>query len=166
MRVLHIFSAIVLSSNGPRDNTVGLQHSSQIRPMDNTPGPSWACVLNEVLDTSLHSYVVSKVYTPSVIKQSDSKCFREAPIVPFHLTRCRFVMTALVHFERMVSSRRNSALHTINTAPSSSTASWHGLYKPWVCMKVKEESLLLFYSTLYSNIHVYILSVTFYDGIS
>ena len=56
------------------------------------------------------------------------------------------------------------------TAPSSSTASWHGLYKPLDLResekKVKFQSLLLFYNTLYSNICVCILGMTFYDGIS
>ena len=56
------------------------------------------------------------------------------------------------------------------TAPRSSTASWHGLYKPMDLResekKVKFQSLLLFYNTLYSNIRVCILGMTFYDGIS
>ena len=65
--------------------------------VDNTTGPLRVCVLNEAFDASLHLYLVSKVQTLSVIKQPDSKCFREAPIVSFHLTRCSFVMMALVH---------------------------------------------------------------------
>ena len=48
--------------------------------MDNTPGLLHACALNEAVDASLYSYVISKVFTPSIIKESDSKCFREAPI--------------------------------------------------------------------------------------
>ena len=55
--------------------------------MDNTTGPLRACVLNEALDAFLHLYLVSKVQTPSVIKQPDSKRFREASVVSFHLTR-------------------------------------------------------------------------------
>ena len=54
--------------------------------VDNTPSLLWPCVLNEALDACLYLYEVSKLYTSSVIKQSNSKCFREAPIVPFHLT--------------------------------------------------------------------------------
>ena len=84
--------------------------------VDNTTGPLRAGVLNEALDAFLHLYLASKVQTPSVIKQPDSKCFREAPIVSFHLTRCSFVMMALVHFECMASSRENSALHTVYCA--------------------------------------------------
>jgi len=134
--------------------------------VDNTTGPLCACVLNEALDASLHLYLVSKVKTPSVIKQPDSKCFREAPIVSFHLICCSFVMTALIHFECMASSCGNSALH----CPSSRTASWHGLYKPLDLHKgerrVKLQFYLLFYNTLYSNIRARMLGVTFYDGIS
>ena len=57
--------------------------------MDNTPGLLHACALNKAVDASLYSYVISKVFTlyviskvftPSIIKESDSKCFREAPI--------------------------------------------------------------------------------------
>ena len=47
------------------------------------------------------------------------------------------------------SSGGNLTLHSFNTAPSS-TASWHGLYKP-LDPKVKLQSLLLFSNTLYSN---------------
>ena len=79
-------------------------------------------------------------------------------------------MMALVHFQCAASSHENSTLHTFNTVPSSSTASWHGLYKPLDLRegekKVKFQSYLLFYSTLYSNIRVRILGMTFYDGIS
>ena len=79
-------------------------------------------------------------------------------------------MMALVHFQCTASSRGNSTLHTFNTAPSSSEVSWHGLYNPLDLRegekKVKFQSLLLFYSTLYSNIRVRILGMTFYDGIS
>ena len=39
-------------------------------------------------------------------------------------------MAALVHFECIASLRGNSTLYTIHTLPSSSTVSWHGLYKP------------------------------------
>ena len=137
--------------------------------MDNTTGPLCACVLNDALDASLHLYLVSKVQTPSVIKQPDSKCFREAPIVSFYLTYCSIVMTALVHFKCMASSRGNSALHALYY-PSSSTASWHGLYKPFDLhegeRRVKLQSYLLFYNTLYSNTCARILGVMFYDGIS
>ena len=72
---------------------------------DNIPGLLCACALNETLDTSLFLYVISKAHTPSVMKQPDLKYFREALIVPFHLTCCSFVMTAFVHFECMASSR-------------------------------------------------------------
>ena len=79
-------------------------------------------------------------------------------------------MMALVHFQCTVSSRGNSTLRTFNTAPSSSKASWHGLYKPLDLRegekKVNIQSFLLFYNTLYSNIRVRILSMTFYDDIS
>ena len=61
-----------------------------------------ACALDEALDTfpehCLYFYDISKVYTPSVTKQSGLKCFREGPVVPFHLTCWSFIMTALVHF--------------------------------------------------------------------
>ena len=138
--------------------------------MDKTPIPLRAGVPIEVLDASMYSFVVSKVHTPSVAKQRDSKCFREAPVASFHLTSCSFVMMAPVHFQCAASSHGNSTLHTFNTAPSSSKASWHGLYKPLDLRegekKVKFQSLLLFYSTLYSNIRVRILGMTFYDGIS
>ena len=114
--------------------------------MDNTTGPLRACVLNEAFDASLHLYLLLKVQTPSVVKQPDSKCFREALIVSFHLIRC---MTALVHFECMASSHGNSTLYT---APSSSTASWHGLYKPLDLhegeRRVKLQSYLLFYTVI------------------
>ena len=98
--------------------------------MDKTHGLLRACAPIEALDASMYSFVVSKVHTPSVAKLPDSKCFREAPVASFHLTSCSFVKTALVHFQCTASSRGNSTLHTFNTAPSSSTASWHGLYKP------------------------------------
>ena len=79
-------------------------------------------------------------------------------------------MMALVHFQCTASSHGNSTLRTFNTAPSSNKASWHGLYEPLDLRKgekrVKFQSLLLFYSTLYSNIRVRILGRTFYDGIS
>ena len=137
--------------------------------MVNTTSPLRACVVNEALDASLHLYLISKVQTPIVIKQPDSKCFREAPIVSFHVTYCSFVMTALVHFECMASSHGNSALHVLYY-PSSSTASWHGLYKPLDLhegeIRVKLQCHLLFYKTLYSNTHARILDVTIYDGIS
>ena len=79
-----------------------------------------------------------------------AKCIiREAPIVSFHLTRCSFVMMALVHFKCMASSCENSTLCTTNTVPSSTTVSWNGLYKPLHLHKgerrVKLQSLLLFY---------------------
>ena len=135
--------------------------------MDNTTGPLRACVLNEAFDASLHLHLVSKVQTPSVIKQPVSKCFREAPIVSFHLTHCSFVMTALV---RVWHHHVEIQLSTLYTAPSSSTASWHSLYKPLDLhegeKRVKLQSYLLFYNTLYSNIRAHILGVTFYDGIS
>ena len=67
--------------------------------MDKTAGPLHACAPNEALDASMYSFVVSKVHTPSVAKQLDSKCFREAPVASFHLTSCSFVMMALVHFQ-------------------------------------------------------------------
>ena len=95
--------------------------------MAKTHGPFRACAPIEALDGSMYSFVVSKVHTPSVAKLPDSKCFREAPVASFHLTSCSFVKTALVHFQCMASSRGNSTLHTFNTAPSSSTASWHDL---------------------------------------
>ena len=79
-------------------------------------------------------------------------------------------MMALVHFQCTASSCGNSALHTFNAVPSSSTASWYGLYTPLDLResekKVKFQSLLLFYNTLYSNIRVRILGMTFYDSIS
>ena len=138
--------------------------------MDKTPVPLRACAPIEALDASMYSFVVSKVHAPSVAKQHDSKCFREAPVASFHLTSCSFVIIALVHFQCMASSRGNSTLRTFNIAPSSSKASWHGLYKPLDLREgersVKFQSLLLFYSTLYSNIRVRILGMTFYDGIS
>ena len=119
--------------------------------MDNTTGPLRACVLNEAFDASLHLYLISKVQTPSVIKQTDSKCFREAPIVSLHLTRCGFAMTALSissvwhhHVEIQVS--------TLYTAPSSSTASWHGLYKPLDLhedeRRIKLQSYLIHYTVI------------------
>ena len=138
--------------------------------MDKTPVPLRACAPIEALNASMYSFVVSKVHTLSVAKQRDSKCFREAPIASFHLTSCSFVMMALVHFQCTASSHGNSTLRIFNIAPSSSKVSWYGLYKPLDLRegekKVKFQSLLLFYSTLYSNIHVRILGMTFYDGIS
>ena len=138
--------------------------------MDKTPIPLRAYAPMEALDASMYSFVISKVHTPSVAKQRDSKCFREAPVASFHLTSCSFVMMALVHFQCKALSRGNSTLRTFNTAPSSSKASWHGLYKPLDLRegekKVKFQSLLLFYNTLYSNICVRILGMTFYDDIS
>ena len=124
------FSGIVWSSYGPRDGTVGFRRSPSIRFMEyKTPIPLCACAPIEALDTSMYSFVVSKVHTPSVAKQRDLKCFREAPVASFHLTSCSFVMMALVHFQCTASSCGNSTLHTFNPAPSSSKASWHGLYK-------------------------------------
>ena len=127
--------------------------------MDKTPVPLCAYAPIEALDASMYSFVVSKVHTPSVAKLPDSKCFREAPVASFHLTSCSFVKMALVHFQCMASSRGNSTLYTFNTAPSSSTASWHGLCKPLDLREgeknVKFQSLLLFYNTLY----VYAFSV-------
>ena len=141
--------------------------------MDNTPGLLCACAPNEALDASLHSFVVSKAYASSVTKQPNSKCFREAPVASFHLTCCSFAMTTLVHFECMASSRGNSTLHTFNTAPSSTTASWvswHGLYKPLDLRegekRVQFQSLILCYNTLDSNICVRICGMMFYDSIS
>ena len=122
--------------------------------VDKTPIPLCACAPIEALDASMYSLVVSKVHTPSVAKQRDSKCFREVPVASFHLTSCSFVMMALVHFQCMASSRGNSTLHTFNTAPSSSKASWDGLYKPLdlrdgeIRDGEKRQSLLLFYNTL------------------
>ena len=98
--------------------------------MDKTHGLLRACALIEALDASMYLFVVSKVHTPSVAKQPDSKWFREAPVASFHLTSCSFVLMALVHLQCIAPSRANSTLHTFNTAASSSTASWHGLYKP------------------------------------
>ena len=100
--------------------------------MDKTHGSLRACAPIEALDASMYLFVVSKVHAPSGAKQPDSKCFRVlvAPIASFHLTSCSFVLMALVHFQCTASSRGNSTLHTFNAAPSSSTASWHGLYKP------------------------------------
>ena len=127
--------------------------------MDKTPVPLHAYAPIEALDASMYSFVVSKVHTLSVAKLPDSKCFREAPVASFHLTSCSFVKMALVHFQCMASSRGNSTLYTFNTAPSSSTASWHGLCKPLDLREgeknVKFQSLLLFYNTLY----VYAFSV-------
>ena len=61
-------------------------------------------------------------------------------------------------------------LSTLYTAPSSSTASWHGLYKPLDLhegeRRVKLQSYLLFYNTLYSNTLARILGVMFNDSIS
>ena len=126
--------------------------------MDKTPVLLHACAPIEALDASMHSFVVSKMHTPSIAKQRDSKCFREAPVASFHLTSCSFVMMALVHFRCMALSRGNSTLRTFNTAPSSSKASWHGLYKPLNLRegerRVKFQSLLLFYSTLCSNTYL------------
>ena len=138
--------------------------------MDKTHGPLRACAPIEALDASMYSFVVSKVHTPSVAKQPDSKCFREAPVASFHLTSCSFVLMSLVHFQCTTSSRGNSTLHTFKTAPSSSTAYWHGLYKPLDLRegkrRVKFQSLLLFCNTLYSDIHLHVLGMTFYDSIS
>ena len=53
--------------------------------MDKTPGPLRACAPIKALDASMYSFVVSKVHTPSVAKQSDSKCFMEAPVDTFLL---------------------------------------------------------------------------------
>ena len=98
--------------------------------MHKTPVLLHACAPIEALDVSMYSFVVSKVHTPSVAKQRDSKCFRETPVASFHLTSCSFIMMALVHFQCTASSRGNSTLRTFNTVPSSSIAFWHGLYKP------------------------------------
>ena len=119
--------------------------------MDKTPVPLRACAPIEALDASMYSFVVSKVHTPSVAKLPDSKCFREAPVASFHLTSCSFVKTALVHFQCMASSHGNSTLHTFNTAPSSSTASWHFLCKP---LDLREgEKMLNFSLYYYFTIH-------------
>ena len=63
--------------------------------VDNTQGLLRACALNKALHASLCSFVASKVHNLSVIKQSNSKYFREVPILPFCLTRCNFVMMTL-----------------------------------------------------------------------
>ena len=63
--------------------------------MDNIPSLLWACVLNKALDACRIKCGISKLYTHLVIKQSNSKCFWEAPIVPFHLTCCSFIVMAL-----------------------------------------------------------------------
>ena len=117
--------------------------------MDKTPGPLRACAPIEALDASMYSFVVSKVHTPSVAKQPDSKCFREAPVASFHLT----VMMALVYFQCTASSCGNSTLHTFNAAPSSSTASWHACTNHWIYVKVKKGKISVFaiiFNTLYS----------------
>ena len=138
--------------------------------MDKTSVPLRACAPIEALDAFMYLFVVLKVHTSSVAKQRDSKCFREAPVASFHLTSCSFVKMALVHFQCTASSHGNLTSRTFNTAPSRSKASWHGLYKPLDLRegekKVKFQSLLLFYSTSYSNIRIRILGMTFYDGIS
>ena len=134
--------------------------------MDNTTGPLRACVLNAAFDAYLYLYLISKVQTPSVIEQPDSKCFREAPIVSFppHTLQHRYdgPCPFRVYMEIQLS--------TLYTAPSSSTASWHGLYKPLDLhegkRRVKLQSYLLFYDILYSNTCACILGVTFNDGIS
>ena len=135
--------------------------------MDKTPSPLRACAPNEALDASMYSFVVWKVHTPSIAKQPYSKCFRKAPVAFFHLPSCSFVMMALVHFQCTASSHGNSTPHTFNTAPSSSTASWHGLYKPLDLHEGERRvKFLLFYNTLYRNIHVRIIGMTSYDSIS
>ena len=130
--------------------------------MDKTHSPLRACAPIEALDASMYSFVVSKVHTPSVTKQPDSKCFREAPVASFHLTSCSFVLMALVHFQFTASSHGNSTLHTFNTAPSSSTASWHGLYKPLDLHEGEKRSnfSLCYYFTIhYAVISMYAFSV-------
>ena len=135
--------------------------------MDNTPGPLCACALNKALDASMHSHVVSKVLIPSVMKQPDSKCFREAPVVSFHLTCCSFVMMALVHFKSMASSCGNSTLYTLSILCLAAAqhlgmaCTNHWIYIHKGERRVTLHSLLLFYNTLYSNTHVRILGVTF-----
>ena len=117
--------------------------------MDKTPILLRACAPIEALDASMYSFVVSSVHTPSIAKQRDSKCFREAPVASFHLTSCSFVMMALVHFQCTASSRGNSTLHTFNTAPSSSKASWYGLYKPLDLREGEQKGKILVFAIIW-----------------
>ena len=59
----------------------------------------------------MHWYGVSKVYTPSVLKPSGLKCFREAPAVPFCLAHCCFLKMGLVHFDGDGIIHGNSAIY-------------------------------------------------------
>ena len=87
----------------------------------NAPSPLQTCIargiatLEEALDEALDASNVFggrlKKHTPSVIKQSGSKCFKEAPIASFHPTRCNFIMMAFVYFKCLASLRGDSILH-------------------------------------------------------
>ena len=137
--------------------------------MDNTTGPLRACVLNEAFDASPHLYLVSKVQTPSVIKQPDSKCFRGLLLL-FSTSHAAASLRRPLSISSLWHHHVEIQLSTLYTAPSSNTASWHGLYKPLDlhegARRVKLQSYLLFYNTLYSNTLAQILGVTFNDGIS
>ena len=84
--------------------------------VDNISDPLCGSALNEAVDGFLYSYVASKLYTPSVIKQFNSKGLSEAYIVPFPITCCSFIMMARDHFKCMASSLGNSTFYLINTA--------------------------------------------------
>ena len=44
----------------------------------------------------MHWNGILKAHTPSVLKQSGLKCFRDAPPVPFYLAHCCFIKEVLV----------------------------------------------------------------------
>ena len=58
----------------------------------------------------MHWNGISNVHTPSVLKQSGLKCFRNAPPVPFYLAHCCFIKVVLVRFDGDGIIHGNSAL--------------------------------------------------------
>ena len=58
----------------------------------------------------MHWNGISKTYSPSVLKQSGLKCFRDATSVPFYLAHCCFLKAVLVRFNGDGIIRGNSNL--------------------------------------------------------
>ena len=85
--------------------------------MDNaagSPAPSWCLVIEQGTlhrgFVCMHWNGISKAYTPSVLKESGLKCFRDAPPVPFYLAHYCFLKAVLVRFDGDGILHGNSAL--------------------------------------------------------
>ena len=137
--------------------------------MDKTHGPLHACAPIEALDASMYSFVVSKVHTPSVAKLPQNALGR------LLLLLFTSQAAALLRWPLSISSARHhhvevqlSTLSILRLAAAQHIGM--ACTNHWIYMKVKKrvkfQSLLLFYNTLYSNMCVRILGMMFYDSIS